>query len=97
MNYENFMVSIKKNVPPKNLSPASLAMWYALKNNWTMAHEIIQSQNDKNSSWIHAYLHRFEGDESNANYWYKKAGISPVDKSLANEAKKIVLCIFNKK
>ena len=57
----------------------------------------MSSQNDKNSSWIHAYLHRYEGDISNANYWYERAGISPIDESLDNEAKKIILCIFNKK
>jgi len=50
------------------------ALWFAGKGDWNTAHEIVQDMNDKFSSRIHAFLHRQEGDISNARYWYNRAG-----------------------
>ena len=55
------------------------------KGNWNAAHEIVQSYNSADACWIHAYLHRKEGDLGNANYWYRRAGKSMPDYSLAKE------------
>jgi hypothetical protein len=50
------------------------ALWYDARGEWDKAHELIQDVQDKNASWIHAYLHRKEGDDPNAGYWYSRAG-----------------------
>ena len=60
--------------PPEDLSVYLLSLWYDAKGNWSKAHEIIQDKEDESGSWIHAYLHRKEGDIGNADYWYRKAG-----------------------
>ncbi|PMB00259.1 hypothetical protein CI592_18940 [Fischerella thermalis CCMEE 5328] len=49
-------------------------MWFDYKGNWDRAHEIVQNANDLDSAWVHAYLHRKEGDLSNASYWYRRSG-----------------------
>ncbi len=59
---------------PKNLSPLLQAMWYDHQGNWAASHNIAQEINSREGSWVHAYLHRKEGDQSNAMYWYHLAG-----------------------
>ena len=54
-------------------SPYLKALYWDKKGNWTKAHEIIQDLETKEAAWIHAYLHRKEGDEWNAGYWYRRA------------------------
>ena len=51
-----------------------LALWWAGKGEWDQAHEIAQEIDARDGSWVHAYLHRVEGDASNAGYWYRRAG-----------------------
>ncbi len=72
MNLSSFKQSLSENKPPSDASPYLQALWYDAKNNWDKAHVLIQDLPDKNASWIHAYLHRKEGDLSNADYWYAK-------------------------
>ncbi|MDP9040464.1 MAG: hypothetical protein M3N30_00685 [Bacteroidota bacterium] len=69
-----FKSSLSLTDPPENISEYARALWYAGKGNWEKAHNIIQEIDDKPSARIHAFLHRQEGDLSNAGYWYKKAG-----------------------
>ena len=75
-------------------SDIELALWHAMKNNWEMAHNIVQDINTNNSSWIHAYLHRFEGDLSNANYWYNRAGKKCSTETFQFELNNIIKSIF---
>ena len=56
-----------------------LALWWDGKGNWSRAHEIAQDVDDRDGAWVHAYLHRREGDEANAGYWYRQAR-RPVEK-----------------
>ncbi len=56
------------------MSPALVALWHDAKGDWARAHEVAQDIDDATGSWVHAYLHRKEGDEGNAAYWYRKAG-----------------------
>ncbi len=56
------------------LPPALQALWYDKKGNWDKAHQIVQDASDSDSAWVHAYLHRKEGDLSNAGYWYRRSG-----------------------
>ena len=60
--------------PQASWSPYQNALYWDKKGNWTKAHEIIQDLETKEAAWIHAYLHRKEGDEWNAGYWYRRAG-----------------------
>ena len=50
------------------------ALWFAGRGKWTEAHEISQAEESRAGAWVHAYLHRVEGDTSNASYWYRRAG-----------------------
>ena len=91
MKYSNFITSVSNNNPPKGISKLLLSMWHALRGEWDTAHEIVQDIKSKDAAWIHAYLHRVEGDLSNANYWYNRASRNTSNLSLASEEKKIVM------
>jgi hypothetical protein len=73
MQFETFQQSIKNAVPPANLSVYLVAMWYDAHGDWDTAHHMIGDLEDSTACWVHAYLHRKEGDVGNANYWYSKA------------------------
>lgn len=74
MNLSLFKESVGANEAPKEASVYLQALWYDARGNWEKAHELIQDLPDKNAAWIHAYLHRKEGDVWNADYWYRNAG-----------------------
>ena len=74
MDIKSFEQTINDDNPPQSVSVYLKALWYDAKGDWDKAHEMIQDIPDRKASWIHAYLHRKEGDNSNANYWYNKAG-----------------------
>lgn len=74
MDILEFKKSISNNHPPDSLHPLLFALWHAAKENWEEAHSIAQDDLTTNGSWVHAYLHRVEGDLSNAGYWYRRAG-----------------------
>jgi len=76
--------SLSDALPPP-VDPLVQALWLDAKGNWAGAHELVQSREDDSAAWIHAYLHRREGDDGNARYWYRQAG-KPFPKiSLAEE------------
>ena len=70
----DFKSSLSGSEPPEELSFCGKALWWAGNGNWDKSHDLIQDGNDLSSVRIHAYLHRLEGDLSNAQYWYTKAG-----------------------
>src|SRR5262249_35411188 len=75
--------------PSTQLPSTLVALWHDAKGNWDAAHKVAQDIDDENGAWIHAYLHRKEGDAGNAEYWYRRAG-KPVSKlSLAGEWEEI--------
>jgi hypothetical protein len=90
MQFEIFQQSLKDASPPKNLSVYQLAMWYDGQGNWAKAHSLVDSLEDATACWVHAYLHRKEGDQWNADYWYRKAGKKRPDISLQQEWESIV-------
>ncbi len=59
---------------PASVSLALQALWYDNKGDWDNAHKIVQDASDSDSDWVHAYLHRKEGDNDNARYWYRRSG-----------------------
>jgi hypothetical protein len=85
MTLEQFRASLSEAHAPRDLSAYLLALWHDAKNNWEEAHNVAQDLHDQNGSWIHAYLHRKEGDRFNANYWYAKAGKTMPEESLEKE------------
>ena len=94
MNFDEFYNSLSAASPPEKLSVYLRALWYDGKNNWEEAHNIIQDVEDKTAAWVHAYLHRREGDSFNANYWYNRAGKRMPEYSLEQEWKEIVKALF---
>lgn len=69
-----FKASLSLEEPPDVFSVYEKALWYAGKGDWEQAHTIVQEMNDRRSAQIHGFIHRQEGDLSNANYWYERAG-----------------------
>jgi hypothetical protein len=74
MTPAEFQRSLSKPAPPPACSPALQALWWAIKDDWNAAHEIVMKHDDADCAWVHAHLHRAEGDASNARYWYRQAG-----------------------
>lgn len=89
MNIEQFSDSLKLPQPPAGLTRYLLSLWWDGKEDWEKAHEIIQDIQDPTAAWIHAYLHRKEGDVFNANYWYNRASKRMPGYELKQEWKEI--------
>ena len=70
---------------PKGVSAPLTAMWHAAQGEWDKAHDTIQHDTSKEAAWVHAHLHRAEGDGENAAYWYGKAGKPTTDAPLDQE------------
>jgi hypothetical protein len=85
MNLQEFRDSLRGDEPPRELSVALAGLWWDAKGDWTRAHESAQQDEGPAGAWVHAYLHRKEGDASNAGYWYERAGKSPARTSLDEE------------
>lgn len=90
MDFSSFKESLSLNEASPTLSAYLKALWYDANDDWEKAHVLIQDLNDKNAAWIHAYLHRKEGDISNADYWYTRAGKKRPDATLEKEWEEIV-------
>lgn len=94
MTFQEFNASLSATESPASLSPYLKALWYDGKGDWEKAHAIIQDVNDSIAAWIHAYLHKKEGDIWNADYWYNKAGRKRPDLTLQEEWEKIVIALL---
>src|SRR5215203_6819598 len=94
MTLPDFNKSLNTDNPPADASVYLKALWHDAKGNWDKAHELIQDLSDKNASWIHAYLHRKEGDIFNADYWYSKAGRKRPSLSLKDEWEQLVAALL---
>jgi len=82
--------------PPPEWNTWIQALWWDAKGDWDHAHELVDGPMDAISAHIHAYIHRKEGDEWNAGYWYRKAGKSPFKGSLSEEWEHLVNAYFEK-
>jgi hypothetical protein len=74
MNTADFKPSLAGAAPGPDISPPLAALWWAAKGDWTKAHAIVQDEEGVDAAWVHAYLHRVEGDLGNAGYWDRRAG-----------------------
>jgi hypothetical protein len=72
---DDFRSTLAGAAPPKDVGPALQALWWLAKDDWQQAHKVVQAhEDDANCNWVHAHLHRQEGDLSNARGWYQRAG-----------------------
>jgi hypothetical protein len=90
----DFYASLSESAPAPGLAPARVALLWAAKGNWEGAHQIVQVESDASSAWVHAYLHRVEGDLANAGYWYRQAGQPAAKDSLDAEWERIVSALL---
>jgi len=74
MDLQTFLNSLLGDNPPEGLGAALTGLWWDARGDWTRAHESAQTDEGPSGAWVHAYLHRKEGDLSNAGYWYRRAG-----------------------
>ena len=94
MQYDDFIKLTKESDPPDVLNGVHLSLWYAVKDNWDMAHNLVQDINTETAAWIHAYLHRVEGDIANAQYWYDRARKEASSNLLELELNDIIKSVF---
>lgn len=94
MQFETFTASIHNNNMPAGLSVYLQSLWYDGKDDWHKAHALVDSLNDSTACWVHAYLHRKEGDIGNADYWYRRAGKTRPSVSLQQEWETIVKALL---
>ncbi|MEM0970839.1 MAG: hypothetical protein AAF191_18050 [Verrucomicrobiota bacterium] len=75
MTYDDFLSTLdQEGSPPHTWSIALRSLWYAKRDDWHAAHDLVNDLHTSDGSWVHAHLHRVEGDLGNAGYWYAKAG-----------------------
>jgi hypothetical protein len=86
----DFKTSLANATPAPGLAPPLAALWWAAKGDWDAAHKIVMNEDTKDAAWVHAYLHRVEGDLSNAGYWYRRAGKPEAKDTLEAEWQRIV-------
>ena len=93
MTIDEFRTTLTKSSPPAG-SPLLRALWHAARGEWNEAHAIAQDVDDKDGAWLHAYLHRQEGDLGNAAYWYQRASQPVAADSLDAEWARIVTALL---
>jgi hypothetical protein len=94
MTLDSFKRAIREAAPPDRLSPALQGLWWAAKGDWNRAHVLVQDDPSRDAAWVHAYLHRVEGDLGNAGYWYRKAGRPAASDSLEAEWEAIAAALL---
>jgi hypothetical protein len=90
----DFRASLSGTAPASSLEPPLAALWWAAKGEWDKAHTIVMNEATADAAWVHAYLHRVEGDLGNAGYWYRQAGQPVAKDSLEAEWERIVSALL---
>ena len=85
MNVAQFKASLSAAAPTPQLGAPLAALWWAARGDWDQAHRIVQDEETSQAAWVHAYLHRVEGDLGNAGYWYRRTGKPAATGSLEAE------------
>ena len=92
-----FKRNLSSKKPPSGLSPALTALWWAGNDAWDKAHAIVMNDDGVDCAWVHAYLHRVEGDGDNARYWYRQARRAPASGDFASEWAAIAAALLESK
>lgn len=96
MNTKEFLHHVTSHSSPEgDWSPALQAIWYAENGDWKRAHELCQQGDSKDGAWVHANLHRQEGDLSNAGYWYNRAEKPESEQSIEAERREILSTLLS--
>ena len=93
MKLAEFEESLGADRPPEGLSGPLRALWHDAKGDWNAAHACVQEEDGADAAWVHAYLHRKEGDVGNAGYWYRRADREPPRSALDDEWEAIVAAL----
>jgi hypothetical protein len=96
MTLDQLRTSLHQPEPPVTVPPLLAALWWEAKGDWNQAHEIAQSIESADGAWVHAYLHRKEGDASNAGYWYRQARQPHCTLTLEKEWEQIASTLLSK-
>ena len=96
MTETEFLESLEDESPPESLSGPLQALWFDKNGDWDQAHRIVQDIPTSDASWVHAYLHREEGDLWNARYWYGRAGRPESKITLEAEWSEILQALLGK-
>jgi hypothetical protein len=94
MTLEDFRTSLGNPRPPNGCSAALAALWHDAKGDWEEAHRIAQAVDDEDCAWVHAYLHRKEGDSGNARHWYRRAARTFAEDTLLEEWDRIAAALL---
>ena len=94
MTLDEFRQSLTGAAPPADLPAALQALWHDGRGDWEAAHNVAQEVPDPDGAWVHAYLHRKEGDAGNAAYWYRRAARPVASISLDAEWDEIVTALL---
>jgi hypothetical protein len=89
VNMAEFKASLSGAAPAPQLNAPLAALWWAARSGWDAAHKLVQGEDTREAAWVHAYLHRVEGDLGNAGYWYRQAGQPVAAGSLETEWERI--------
>ena len=94
MTIDEFVASLNTATAPAGLPPLLRALWHEGKGDWDAAHHLAQDVDTRDGAWVHAYLHRKEGDLGNARYWYRRAQREPSREALDAEWREIVAALL---
>jgi hypothetical protein len=90
----DFKASLSGAATAPNLDAPLAGLWWTAKGDWDQAHKLVQDDPTAEAAWVHAYLHRVEGDLGNAGYWYRRAGKPVATGSLEAEWEEIVQALL---
>ncbi|OJU11880.1 MAG: hypothetical protein BGN86_17180 [Caulobacterales bacterium 68-7] len=89
-----FIDSLGAASPPSGTPRLAVAIWHGLRGEWQAAHDIAEADHTRDGSWVHAWLHRIEGDLSNAGYWYRLANKPKASDSTRDEGERIARALL---
>jgi hypothetical protein len=95
MTLDEFKSTTRGTEPPAGLSLALQSLWWMEKGDWNRAHGLIDDATGADECWVHAHLHRVEGDFANAGYWYRKARMPLATAPLERERQEMIVILLD--
>jgi hypothetical protein len=97
MTFADLEAAVHARREPTTDAPTlARALWHDATGDWSAAHELAQSVDTADGAWVHAYLHRKEGDLQNAEYWYRRAGKPVATSALDDEWAAMVTLLLSR-